>query len=168
VTVGLPGTGLSWTETLPRGRSKGSGGLLAFVVRAISASASSSSIRVSGWPLFFAPFISARFSLAFAMTLIENGRVLLAGGLRGLLVLGRRGVLWREDIVSRYLLSPGQERQRRVVRIKEKSVAGRRRRDGRQKFRQPSLGGIFTSRCYVGWPRGVGTIRVASARLTAA
>jgi hypothetical protein len=33
VTVGLPGTGLSYTETMPRGRSRSAGGLLAFIVR---------------------------------------------------------------------------------------------------------------------------------------
>ena len=33
LTVGLPGTGLSYTETLPRGRGQGAGGALAFVVR---------------------------------------------------------------------------------------------------------------------------------------
>ena len=32
VTVGLPGTGLSYTSTLPRGRSRSAGGLLAFTV----------------------------------------------------------------------------------------------------------------------------------------
>ena len=33
VTVGLPGSGLSYTSTLPRGRSRSAGGLLAFIVR---------------------------------------------------------------------------------------------------------------------------------------
>ena len=48
------------------------------------ASASSSTIRVVGLPAFLAALSSVRFSLAFAITLIEIGRDLLAGGLRGL------------------------------------------------------------------------------------
>ena len=34
VTVGLPGSGLSWTQTLPHGRSRG-GGVTAFLVQAL-------------------------------------------------------------------------------------------------------------------------------------
>jgi hypothetical protein len=36
VTVGLPGSGLSYTQTLPRGRSRSAGGVLAFVVQALA------------------------------------------------------------------------------------------------------------------------------------
>jgi hypothetical protein len=36
VTVGIPGSGLSYTETLPHGRSGSAGGVLAFVVRALA------------------------------------------------------------------------------------------------------------------------------------
>jgi hypothetical protein len=36
VTLGLPGTGLSWTQTMPHGRSRSAGGLLAFVVRGVA------------------------------------------------------------------------------------------------------------------------------------
>ena len=35
VTVGLPGSGLSYTETMPRGRSRSAGGLARFIGRAI-------------------------------------------------------------------------------------------------------------------------------------
>jgi hypothetical protein len=36
VTVGLPGSGLSYTETLPRGRSQSPGGVLTFIVRSLA------------------------------------------------------------------------------------------------------------------------------------
>ena len=33
VTIGLPGSGLSYTTTMPRGRNQSAGGLAAFIVR---------------------------------------------------------------------------------------------------------------------------------------
>jgi hypothetical protein len=36
VTVGLSGTGISYTETLPHGRSRSAGSVVAFVVRALA------------------------------------------------------------------------------------------------------------------------------------
>ena len=36
ITIGAPGTGLSWTETLPRGRNSRGGGMLAFPVRGLA------------------------------------------------------------------------------------------------------------------------------------
>ena len=36
ITIGAPGTGLSWTETLPRGRGQAPGGVTAFVVRGLA------------------------------------------------------------------------------------------------------------------------------------
>ena len=47
-------------------------------------SAASSTIRVIGRPAFLAAFSSVFFSAGLAITLIEIGRVLSAGGLRGL------------------------------------------------------------------------------------
>jgi hypothetical protein len=36
VTVGLPGSGLSWTETLPHGRRQRPGGAVAFIARLLA------------------------------------------------------------------------------------------------------------------------------------
>ena len=36
VTVGIPGSGLSYTTTMPRGRSRSAGGAVAFIVRGLA------------------------------------------------------------------------------------------------------------------------------------
>jgi hypothetical protein len=54
ITLGLPRTGLSWTQTMPRGRGRSAGGLLAFVVRGLALLAGAA-IGLSFW----APVIHA-------------------------------------------------------------------------------------------------------------